>query len=71
MRITYLHKHDGTISTHQVIPYAIEPGARSKSGKPMLWGFCLDHQRLEQRDPENVLGIEPVDLPTDQLPSSF
>lgn len=71
LRVTYLHTHDGSITTHQVIPYSVEPGKRSKSGKPMFWGFCLDHQRIEQREPENVLSIEPVDQPTDQLPPSF
>jgi len=56
--ITYRHKKDGTISTHSVVPYSVEPGARSKSGKPMLWGYCLDHGHIEQRDPDNVISID-------------
>lgn len=59
LSVTYMHK-DGGITTHLLVPYSVEPGARSKSGKPMFWGFCLDHQRIEQRIPENVISIEPT-----------
>jgi len=58
--VTYAHKDDGTISTHSVVPYSVEPGRRSKTGEPMFWSFCLDHQRIEQRIPENVIAIEPT-----------
>ena len=58
--VTYRHKQDGHISTHSVVPYSVEPGARSKTGKVMFWAYCLDHQRIEQRIPENVIGIEPT-----------
>ena len=58
--VTYQHKRDGRISTHSVVPYSVQPGSRSKSGEPMFWSFCLDHQRIEQRIPANVLAIEPT-----------
>lgn len=58
--VTYMHKSDGSISTHSVVPYSVEPGRRSKSGQPMFWSFCLDHQRIEQRIPDNVISIEPT-----------
>jgi hypothetical protein len=55
--ITYQHKKTHKVSTCSVRPYSLEPGARSKTGKNMLWGFCLDHQRIEQRIPELVISI--------------
>lgn len=56
--VTYQHKKTGIISTHSVVPYSVQPGARSKSGKPMFWGFCLDHGHIEQRIPDNVISID-------------
>ena len=57
LTVSYMHKSDGRITIHNVIPYSVEPGKRSKTGKPMFWSFCLDHQRIEQRIPANVLSI--------------
>ncbi len=59
LTITYRHVKDGRVTIHRVVPYSVEPGARSHSGRPMLWGYCLEHARLEQRIPENIILIEP------------
>jgi len=61
LSVTYRHKKDGHISTHSVVPYSVEPGQRSKTGQPMFWAYCLDHQRIEQRIPANVIAIEPTE----------
>lgn len=58
LRVTYRHKKSGVITTHNVVPYSVEPGIHSKSRKPMFWGFCLDHGHIEQRIPENVISID-------------
>jgi hypothetical protein len=60
LSVTYKHKR-GDISTHTVVPYSVEPGARSKTGEPMLWAWCLDHGRLEQRIPANIISIDAIE----------
>jgi hypothetical protein len=56
----YTHK-DGTSSFHRLVVYGMDVGARSKTGKVMFWAFCLDHQRIEQRIPENINSLELAD----------
>ena len=47
LAVTYRHK-DGSITTHQVVPYSVEAGARSKTNKPMFWSYCLNHGRMSK-----------------------
>jgi len=55
---TYQHKYDGQITTHQVIPFEVGVGRRSKTAQVMFWCYCLDCQRIEQREPANVISLE-------------
>jgi hypothetical protein len=58
MLCTYQHNKTRQITTHQVVPYAVDVGTRSKTGKVMFWCYCLDHGRIEQRNPDGVLALE-------------
>ena len=58
MRCTYQHNRTRHITTHLVIPYAVDASRNSKSGRLMFWSYCLDHQRIEQRNPDGVIALE-------------
>ncbi len=71
MRCTYRHNKTRQTTTHLVLPYSVDVGQNSKTGKVMFWCYCLDHQRIEQRNPDGVIALETIqgDFDTSTAPT--
>jgi predicted DNA-binding transcriptional regulator YafY len=58
-------KHDGTRSTRLLEPFDVGPGKRSITGEPKFWGWCRDHNRVEQRTIRNIVSMHVTDISFD------
>jgi len=57
IEVDYIRKEDGVSTCRLMEPYDVKPHAKSKTGKLMLWAWCLQHDRIEQKYPENITGL--------------
>ncbi len=60
VEVEYVRKN-GTKSHTMVEPFDISAGKRSKTGELKFWGWCLSHDRLEQRTIPNIVSIKLTD----------
>ncbi|VVB59624.1 WYL domain protein [uncultured archaeon] len=56
VEIEYIRK-DGTKATRMMEPFDIKPSGRSKEGPLMFWGWCLFHNRIEQRRLDSIVSL--------------
>lgn len=61
LEVTYVRKDDGHTTCRLMEPYDVNAGKRSIIGKLMFWGWCLTHDRIEQKLPENIISIKIID----------
>jgi hypothetical protein len=62
--VEYVRK-DGLRATRLLEPFEVGPGVRSTTGEPKLWGWCTEHNRIEQRTLPNILSIVITDYDFD------
>jgi predicted DNA-binding transcriptional regulator YafY len=54
-------RHDGVRTIRLLEPFDVGPGVRSKTGENKFWGWCIEHDRVEQRTLSNIVSMRITD----------
>jgi predicted DNA-binding transcriptional regulator YafY len=57
VRVDYVRK-DGQRTQRLMEPIDVGVGSRSVTGEIKFWGWCTDHDRIEQRTIANIVDIQ-------------
>lgn len=57
LEVNYIRDVDGVATQRLMEPYDVSTGKFSTTGKLMFWGWCLEHDRIEQKFPDNITSI--------------
>ncbi len=50
-------REDGVRTCRMMEPFDVAAGIRSKTGELKFWGWCLFHNRIEQKTISNIIPI--------------
>ncbi len=57
VEVNYIREEDGAITCRMMEPFDVAAGRRSKNGEIKFWGWCLYHNRIEQKTIFNIISI--------------
>jgi len=61
VEVDYIRGTDGIRTCRLMEPFDVAPMRRGRTGKIMFWGWCLYHNRIEQKHPQNIISIKITD----------
>lgn len=61
VEVEYVREEDGAVTCRLMEPFDVGPGRRSRNGEPKFWGWCLTHDRIEQKTISNILSMRITD----------
>ena|SRR4030042_1392986 len=61
VEVDYIREEDGVKTCRLMEPFDVTAGQRSKTGEKKFWGWCLYHDRIEQKTIENIISIKVTD----------
>lgn len=57
VEVDYIREEDGVRTCRMMEPFDVAAGQRSKTGEKKFWGWCLFHDRIEQKTIDNIISI--------------
>jgi predicted DNA-binding transcriptional regulator YafY len=57
VEIVYFRQEDGTKTCRLMEPFDIAPARRSQNHEEKFWGWCLTHDRMEQKIIPNIVSV--------------
>jgi len=61
VEVDYIREEDGARTCRMMEPFDVAVGRRSKKGEIKFWGWCLFHNRIEQKTISNIISISITD----------
>ena len=61
IEVDYIREEDGVRTYRMMEPFDVAAGRRSKTGEVKFWGWCLFHNRIEQKTINNIISITITD----------
>lgn len=58
VEVTYVRKEDGITTCRLMEPYDVNSRRGKINNKIMFWGWCLTHNTIEQKIPENIISVQ-------------
>ena len=60
VEVDYIREEDGVRTCRMMEPFDVSAGRRSRTGEVKFWGWCLFHNRIEQKTIPNIITIRPT-----------
>ena len=57
VEVDYIRQEDGVRTCRLMEPFDVAVGSRSKTGEKKFWGWCLFHDRIEQKTISSIISI--------------
>lgn len=61
IEVDYIREEDGARTCRMMEPFDVAAGKRSRNGEVKFWGWCLFHDRIEQKTIPNIISITVTD----------
>jgi len=58
VEVDYIREEDGARTCRLMEPFDVAVRRGSKTGERKFWGWCLYHDRIEQKTIENIISIK-------------